>query len=119
MTFSRCPNSHNKTMKCINGNIIRLMHLNKGSSSILTKFALLSDTLDKEMPDILSLVESNCLVSEPNQVNPFPGYQTEHKLMKINNIKTGTARTTILIKDGNEYTRRQDLEPDICSLLWI
>ena len=109
----------NKLIQITNGNIIKLFHLNKSSSNILSKLTLIQDLIDREKPLVCSLNESNCVMTDPKQVNPIAGYTMEHKLLKYNNITTTKARTSMAIKTGTEYVRMLELETDLNSIIWI
>ena len=108
----------NKLTRIRNGNI-KLLHLNKGGSDILTKIVLIKDLIDKEVPDLVSLNESNCSFSVPDETKPFDGYNFEHKHLKLRDKSSCKARTSIAIKYGIEYERLKNLEPDINSLIWL
>ena len=77
-------------MHIINGNInhLKLLHLNKSNSNILTKKTLLQNLIDCHEPHCISLVESNADIHRPEDLNPFEGYNSEHKILKLNGVKT-------------------------------
>ena len=116
------PLSHkrrNKLTKILNGNIIKLLHVNKSSSNILSKISLIQDLFDREQPLVASINESNCVLTEPKQINPIEGYKLEHKLLDINNHVATKARTSMAIKSGTNYERMSSLETDINPIIWI
>ena len=91
---SKSNKTRNKLIKSYNGNILKLMHLNKSSSKILTKISLIQDLLDLNSPDICSLNESNCDLNEQAELNPIKGYSMEHKLLTLGGVSTSVARTS-------------------------
>ena len=103
----------------MNGNIIKLLHVNKSSSNILSKISLIQDLFDREQPLVASINESNCVLTEPKQINPIEGYKLEHKLLDINNHVATKARTSMAIKSGTNYERMSSLETDINPIIWI
>ena len=86
----------NSLVKAYNGNIVKLLHLNKSKSNILLKHSLIKDLLDKEDPEIGSFNESNCDITKQAQLNPFKGYKTEHKTLKYKQNETTVSRTTMI-----------------------
>ena len=48
----------NRDIKCQNGNILNVLHINKGNSTITTKLSLIQNLVDDPKPDLLSLNES-------------------------------------------------------------
>ena len=61
----KITNKWNKIMKTINGNIIRVCHINKGKSFLSRSTAVLEEFLDSNVPDILSLNEANIELNTP------------------------------------------------------
>ena len=109
----------NRNIRAINGNNLTLLHLNKGSSSILSKISIIKNLIFQEKADIISLNESNCNVNISKEARPIDGFEAEHKLLTYKGNSTIVSRTTMLIRSGLEYTRMGALENDINSIVWI
>ena len=122
--------NYNLVLKCkqnkINhtkyGNInkgIKLAHLNKSSSNILTKITLIRDLIEKEMPQILNLSESNIDLLKPEEVHPIDGYYFEHKIILYNNKMAPKIRNSIGICKKLNYERIFNLESNLNSCIWL
>ena len=109
---------NNKLMHIYNGNL-KFLHLNKANSNILTKLDLVKNLIQTEEAKVISLVESNVNLNEPDQVSPITNFKFEHKVIKANNITGAMARTTLAIHNSISYTRLYDLEHDCNSLIWV
>ena len=109
----------NKAQHIYLGNNLRFLHINKGSSSILSKIDILEHLVLSEEAQVVSIVESNVNLSKSDELKPMKGFNFEHKQLFINNVKSSIARTTIAIKDNLPYTRMFNLENDQNSIIWL
>ena len=80
---------------------------------------MLQNLFDRHQPHYISLVESNADINIPEELNPFEGFNTEHKILKLNGVETSKSRMMVLIKEDLKYTRLYDLENDLNSLIII
>ena len=108
----------NKINHINNGNI-KFLHLNKGSSNILTKIDLITDLVNHELPSIISFNKSNVDLNQPDQLKPIPDYNFEHKSLQVNQVHGSKARTTMAIHHKLDYERMYTLENNINSIIWI
>ena len=114
----------NKTMHATNGNILKVVHLNKGSSNIdsktgLAKMELIKNLVKKTNCDILSLNEAQIDTTDPNQTNPIDGFNFEHCICKYNGLTNFKSRVSIGIKNGINYVRMNDLEHEQVQVIWL
>ena len=110
--------ANNKAQHILNGNHqLNILHWNKGKSLFHNKLNDIDAILDKFKPHVISLCEANIdkiINNSPN--NKYHDYTIEHTLMAN---KTNMSRNIILIKDGLVYKRRNDLEDEDTSTVWI
>ena len=108
----------NKAQHITNGNI-KLLHLNKGNSNILTKLTLIQDLVNCEKPSVISLNESNVELSQTKQTEPIKDNKFEHKQINFNNHICSKARTSVGIHNKLAYERMYNLETGVNSIIWI
>ena len=113
-----CQESNNKNNHISNGNIskkgtISLFTWNKGNSTFKNKRDDILVTLERYKPDIFAIQEANFDIINDRG---FLNYSIE-----ANTLCRGhtTDRTILLIKNGIAYKRRNDLENDYISSVWI
>ena len=81
------------------------------------KITHIDQVLDEFKPHILSLCEANIEKVVNNVINDtYKDYKIEHTKMSD---RTNNSRNAILIKNDLVYDRRQDLEDDTTSTVWI
>ena len=78
-------------MHALKGSIIKVLHINKGSSDIsskieTSKMAWVQNLVNKNNCHIISSNKSNVGTNDPNQVNAVDGFNFEHSLCKYNGI---------------------------------
>ena len=96
---------------------INLLHWNKGNTLFKNKTTQIDQILQKYKPHIISLCEANIEKTINNTQNDtYMDYKVEHTKMSNN---TNNSRNAILIKNDLIYTRRDNLEDDITSTIWI
>ena len=112
----------NKNQYTLNGNksiktsILKIIHWNKGPSDFFKDTTKIENNLQKYKPDIVSLSEANIHINKRTFLKEFKDYNVETALMaKI----TGISRSALLIKKGIKYKRRENLENQIISTIWI
>ena len=118
-TYSKiCQESSNKNNHILNGNITKKGNLslytwNKGNSSFKNRRDDILVTLERYKPDIFTIHEANFDILNDRG---FPNYTIEsNTLCKGYSI----ARTIVLIKNGIAYKRRDDLENEYISSVWL
>merc|ERR1712240_255237 len=117
-THWRSKKHNNKTQHAINGNYhLNILHWNKGNTKFKNKITHIDQILDEYRPHILSLCEANIEKTINNTTNEnYKDYKIEHTKMAN---KTNNSRNVIMIKNDLVYDRRQDLEDDETSTVWI
>ena len=106
----------NKMNHISNGNIkgsLKLLHFNKGNSKLANKMDDILYIIGTHKPDLFSLQEANLDIKDiPN----IQGYNIEFSTLSPNyNI----SRTVVLIKEGINYSRRQEYEDTDISSVWL
>ena len=114
----RCQEANNKNNHSLNGNIskkgtITLFSWNKGNSTFGNKRDDILVTIERYKPDIFAIHEANFDIQRDRG---FDNYNIEY-----NTICKGysMSRTILLIKKGISYKRRNDLENDYISSVWV
>merc|ERR1712240_894556 len=109
---------NNRIQHSINGNYhLNILHWNKGNTKFKNKITHIHQFLDEFRPHILSLCEANIEKTINNMTNEnYKDYKIEHTKMAD---KTNNSRNVIMIKNDLVYDKRQDLEDDETSTVWI
>ena len=95
---------------------LKLLHLNKGNSYFKNKINDIQITIDKFLPDIISISEANLFKNDNLSVNQFSGYN----FIYDNFWDTiGWSRQILMIKKDIDYIRRSDLENINQAIIWI
>ena len=97
-------------MKCQNGNNLKLLHLNKGNSTITTKLSLIKNLVTETKPDLILLNESQADINCTDHKNLIPGFNFEHSEACYNSINSKISRVSLEIKTTLNYIRLKDLE---------
>ena len=109
----------NKSNHIKNGNIqkarsnFRLLHWNKGNSSLDNKINDICSTIQDFNPDIFSISEANLKIGSTIS---FKDYKIEFNRLHTHSTQS---RSIVLINNRIPYTRRYDLETPLISFIWL
>ena len=100
--------------KKVNGG--RVMFWNKGNAHFLNRKVEIEIAINKFSPIIIGILEANLEIPCHKPALNITGYSLEMDSRALTNL---TVRTLVYIKDGMNFKRRTDLEPNNSSCIWL